>query len=412
MNTSIGFHTFSFFQKVDEFDFDTLKSDFAAAYYKGDTGIDRVFTKKHTPIYMYKTEKGIRWVLVESKTDNGFKNYGVCVIINPKALISKDYITACDERDVEIIEKIYNERISKISPILGKFGMCAISRSDPCINIDLAEVGISCSCDQMMELIRRGNIPKRYKERKSYDKVQRREVPDKGQLYLVGKSTNINCYQKYHQQGEKHPNYAHRREAENVIRFEVQCHYPKLYAISREKKEQSKFNLYNQTATMEEEYDLLAGGFKSPSIPADIILANEVTGSLCEKYFNEILRKGDYFTLDIAERIIKSYNYRREKEERLLFMLNIVSESKGISKAESKLSGLDLRDFKKSLRDLDDILVNPVTIPRRWGITHIQNLYRAVNDLFYEEQLIPASEYSALKHINEILMEKNNKYVG
>ena len=75
----------------------------------------------------------------------------------------------------------------------------------------------------------------------------------------------------------------------------------------------------------------------------------------------------------------------------------------GITKSKSKLKGPDLDEFKRSLNDLDKILVNPVTIPRRWGIRHIPNLLSAYYDSVYEEQLISGQEYLARQHIDKIL---------
>lgn len=78
-----------------------------------------------------------------------------------------------------------------------------------------------------------------------------------------------------------------------------------------------------------------------------------------------------------------------------------------MAKAKAKLHGPDVTDFNRSLKDLDRILVNPVTIPRRWNIGHIPNLLRAYDDSIYVEELIPEQEYSARQHIVEFLSENN-----
>ena len=83
--------------------------------------------------------------------------------------------------------------------------------------------------------------------------------------------------------------------------------------------------------------------------------------------------------------------------------MELINECHGIARAKSKLYGPDLDDFNRSLKDLDDLLINPVTIPRRWNIRHIPNLLRAYDDAVYEEQLISKQEYLALKHIAEFL---------
>lgn len=117
----------------------------------------------------------------------------------------------------------------------------------------------------------------------------------------------------------------------------------------------------------------------------------------------KILRKGNYFTLDIARDIVESYHFRSSKEERMIEVLESVNESHGIAKAKSKLRENEFRRFNKALKELDDILVNPVTIPRRWDIKHIPNLLRAYYDSIYEEQLVSYQEYAAMKRIEEVL---------
>lgn len=105
-------------------------------------------------------------------------------------------------------EKIFNDEAAKISPLLKKLGLCSLSRVDPCLNIDLRELDFPCSAEQMMRLIKQGNIPKHYKERElKYDDKQHRKIMDKTSFYLESKSSVINYYLKYPQQDEGHPNY-------------------------------------------------------------------------------------------------------------------------------------------------------------------------------------------------------------
>ena len=102
---------------------------------------------------------------------------------------------------------------------------------------------------------------------------------------------------------------------------------------------------------------------------------------------------------------ISFYVVRGQTEERLIYALEQVKECHGIAKAKEKLRGQDLTDFKRSLRDLDDILVNPVTIPRRWGIEYIPNLLSAYFDVIYEEQIVHKKEFLAKKRIEKFLLK-------
>lgn len=295
--------------------------------------------------------------------------HGVIVIVNPKSLIKKDYIAAAKEADFELTEKLFNEEAARISPLLKELGFCSLSRVDPCLNIDLKELNFPCSPEQMMMLIKQGNIPKHYKEREvKYDKKQHRKIKDKNGFYLESKSSVINYYWKYPQQNEGHPNYSFRESSHDVIRMEVQCKYSKLYMLSKNIREKSRFYVSSDDLSLEEMYERLINGIFNPTNPADVILKDEILENITQKHFLKVLRKGDYFTINDARSIVESYNFRREKEERLIYALELVSDCRGIANAKSKLHGPDLDDFKRSMKDLDDILVNPVTIPRRFNI--------------------------------------------
>ena len=64
---------------------------------------------------------------------------------------------------------------------------------------------------------------------------------------------------------------------------------------------------------------------------------------------------------------------------------------KGIHRVKSTLQGEDLETFRRTLRDLDEINVNPVTIPREWNIKGIPNLLNAydrrIEDEIFKQQL-------------------------
>jgi len=133
------------------------------------------------------------------------------------------------------------------------------------------------------------------------------------------------------------------------------------------------------------------------------MVSDKVCKDVVTKYFNKVVRKGDYFTLDGARWMVEAHNFRKDKEERLIYALELINECRGIAKAKSKLLGEDLKDFKRSLKDLDDILVNPVTIPREWGIDYLPNLLRAYFDEIMEEQVMTSREYLFNEYLSELL---------
>ncbi len=131
------------------------------------------------------------------------------------------------------------------------------------------------------------------------------------------------------------------------------------------------------------------------------LISNKVCEDVIRKYFSKIVRKGHYFTLSIARKIVEAHNFRRDKEKRLIYALELINECRGIAKAKSQLLGIDLQEFKRSLKDLDDILVNPVTVPRDWKVDYIPNLLWAYYDSIYDEQLITLQEFEANKCLTE-----------
>ena len=409
-NTSAGYHTFSFYQKLKADEYSELITDFRMYEIENkDVGSFPIKDKNGKIIgweYFHKKDKGIRWLLLSSTAPNGFFWQGIAAIINPRALIEKNYIAAAQEDDLEVVERIFNSEAAKISPIIWRFGSCSLNRADFCLNIDLKELGIPCSPKEMITLIKRGNIPKRYKERTKYHEKYHRWISDKNTFYLESKSMNINYYWKFPQQeNDAHPNFAFRKLSYNVIRFEVQYKYPKLYQLVKDIKENSKFSA--SSLSPEELDELFSSGIGyNPSIPIDVTLSSKVSDSVNRKHLAQIIGRGDYFTLDGARSIVESYNYKRNKEERLVKALELINECHGVAKAKAKLNGRDLTDFNRSLKDLDKILVNPVTIPRRWNIVYIPNPMRAYDNSIYVEELVPVQEHIARQHIIEFLSER------
>jgi hypothetical protein len=415
-NTSMGVHTFAFFQRETADNYFTLNEHFRD--YARETGElnSRPIRDKQDRIvgweYTYKNKKGIKWLLISKDIGRRFDIHGVLVVITPKVLLEDNYIAVARAADLEKIEEVFNSEATKISPILRKFGLCSLNRGDPGLTFDLDDLGIPCSPEQMMKLCKRGDIPKHFAERKVYgdnDKSNRRKA-DKDSFYLESGSVVINCYWKYPKQNEKHPNYRSRDKSRDVIRFEVQCKYPKLYSISKRVGRNSKYDdLVTKIFEDMDDWEMIESRISYPVIPIDVMLSDEISAGVIRGYFNRVIRKGDYLTLDCARWMVEAHNFRRDKEERLIFALEQVNECRGIAKAKAKLRGVDLSEFKRSLKDLDAILVNPVTIPREWKIDHIPNPLRAYYDNIAEERLVFNNERLFEKFLSEYVSKETRR---
>lgn len=390
-NCTNGYHTFSFFQKltaIEWFELSIAFDEYRRKYNKINKSPIEDEKKSDKPIgweYAYKNRqgKGIRWQLFSIPVKNGFTIHGVMVIITPKVLLENDYFSAATERDLEKVADIFNREAARISPILLDFGLCSVSRADPCVNINLNELDIDCSPEEILKLIKRGNIPNHYTKRKIYDKKSRRMVPEDDCFYLSSGSANFNCYLKNRQAKIKLKHLVNNSGFHNGVdlRFEMQLRYPALYSTAKKVKEKSKYYKDADDISFDEMREIMIKEIKNPSIPIDIVFSEILSTNTIKKYFYKVARKGDYFTLEGAKWMIGMHDFRRDKKDRLIKALELTKKHQGIANAKSNLQDRQLEEYKKSLRDLDDILVNPITIPRRWKPTHIPNPIRT----YYEK---------------------------
>ena len=402
-NTSLGYHTFSIFRKLSKEEYKALCKDFAeyVKSNKDSKGYRDNSVQATTWEYSYNKNKGIRWRLSCKAEFNGYILRKIEAIINPQALLNNNYITAATEHDLYSVEPIFDEEADKISPHLLTFKDYSLNRADYCMNVDIKELGYHCTPQQVMKLIKQGDIPEFFKERSAYSDTGHRFVADKNSFYLENSSITINYYLKYPQQTDSHPNFENRDASENVIRLEVQCKRKKLSEIM-------------STASMpiwQDRTDSANG-----SIPIFPMLSDKISEYVVREYFNKVIRKGHYFTYDGAYDIIKSYRFKRNKEERLLDAIDLVKECDGIANAKKHITcnkskdeaDIAIRNFNKALRELDDLLINPVTIPRRWNMTWIPNLMWAYCYSVYDEVILYHTENRAMQHIKKYLFKRDN----
>jgi len=301
--------------------------------------------------------------LFSNITATGSLDYGLEAIINPKILTGiDDYITASTQIDFNNIQFEYDFLAKQISRFIPKFVEYYLRRVDYCINFDLKELRYICTRELMMKLIKCGDIPTHYQER--YDSESRRRKSDANCFYLVSKSATINCYLKQPEWEKNHPDRPGIESSEYVIRFEVQCLPRKTYCMRQAISQKVNwFEFCNYAVTTK-------------------LLSDEKAEEMVLKYFKKVIRTGDYYTLTGAISKVKEYKYCPSKEARLVDTLKQINLCRGISKARTRLENDHERaDFNRSLRELDEIAVNPVTIPRDDGVKFIPNLLRRHDEM-------------------------------
>ena len=62
------------------------------------------------------------------------------------------------------------------------------------------------------------------------------------------------------------------------------------------------------------------------------------------------------------------------KEKRLIDTLRLVNQCRSVPKANEYAVNTNMDSFKQTLKELSNLGINPVTIPKDWRIKHIPNL--------------------------------------
>lgn len=389
LRSTIGVHTMSIFLQLSRSKMETLVKHFCK--YRERTKAIRMFiTQKsssgketkyseYSPRYsnghltlpsklkiIYPGKDcGISWKLRCDTNNDTFKSYKVEAKINPKILgETQDYISAATYDDLQSAIGKFDLMVKNISPLLGTFACYRPNRIDFCANLALHELAPGCPPHMIMKLIQRADVPSDYKPKTEYSETSHRMELVQNSFYLECESTHINCYEKLvelqmrNRKDEESGPITQEvlDEAQDIIRFEVQCLYPRTRKLCQQ-AEKDGIDIYKY------------------------LFDYKTFLKVINAYYKDTIGRGDWFTLSAAEKKIESKHYNSQKKERLLNALREVNQCRGLSKVKAKDHGDDLEAFKRTLKDLADIGINPVTIPREWGIAHIPNLMHTFNDI-------------------------------
>lgn len=398
LKSSLGFHTMTLALSISLDDAWQLLIDFST--YRKNTKLIEMYIKDERGepiIYYYKYPlmplkvnicfigryRGIKWCIRTSENPSGFSGYIIEVTINPKILAGiYDYLTVATYSDMRLSIVNFNIESKKISPLLHNFLDYQITRIDYCVNICLDDFIPICNSEQILNLIKRSDIPPHYIERMEYDNTAHRMISKPESFYLKSKSVNINYYSKYLQllnkskenikKGFKPVDPETLNTARHIYRFEVQCKYYKMYSLSQE-----------------------ADKAKEHSPNKYISLLNPVTCiEIVSSYYKKTIGKGDWYTLSEAIQIIKSKGFNCQREQKLIDVLKYVSQCRSLSKAKKACPINQLTAFKQTLKELSELNINPVTIPREWNIKHMPNLLKS-----YFNKLMAVSYDNDLRNI-------------
>lgn len=409
LRSSLGFHTLMLLLQLERKEISQLIKHFKK--YSHDTGLLQMYIsdgKKYSEytgkislhIKYNGVDRGIKWVIKRNSQQLAFKSYIIEATINPKILAGiSDYITAATYDDMNGAIDKFNTISQEISPLLGVFDCYTIKRIDYCINFSVNELAPGCTPEQIMALIRRADVPPHYTEWDKYNDMAHRTKSSPNSFYLKTSSVVINCYSKYTKLQEQTQKNEERGyppipqttldAAKDIIRFEVQCKYHKIYDLSRK---------------VEASGDHDVNKYKS-------LLAQVACVNIINDYFNKAIEKGDWHTLHDAIRIIESKHFNRQKEKRLIDALYLVNTYRSIAKAKAIYQDDELDAFKRTLKDLSNLNINPVTIPKWWGIKHIPNLLYTYHDKVQQEESKKEMEEFKMNCLMEQLNGAKHLYI-
>ncbi len=331
---------------------------------------------RHIKIKYCKEDHGIAWSIRCNNWSKDFRSYMVEATINPKILGGiHDYITAATYDDMKDAIEKFNDEACRISPLLQTFDCYNLKRIDYCVNFDMNELIGEIPPELMMSLIKRSDIPPFCKEWTKYDTISHRKKSRSESFYLINPSVNINCYSKYMQLLERSRENEDRgfppiplstlNAAQNIIRFEVQCKYRKIYTLSNRAEASGNYSVNKYES----------------------FLTYEACDDMINYYFVKTIGKSDWHTLQDAACIVKSHNFNIQKEKRLIGALELINKCRSVSKAKDYYQGSELETFKRTLKDLSGLNINPVTIPKGWGYRYIPNLLYTYYDKAQKEKI-------------------------
>ena len=346
---------------------------------------------------VYKSEnmKGLSWTLRYNTCSQDFNEYIVEAKINPKTFLGiQDYITASDSRYLLEVEEKFNIEARKISSILGDFSNYRPKRIDFCINLDLKELGVPCTPEQMMYLIKKSDYSSNFKELQYYDKKSHRyKAPDKNSHYLKSGSVNINCYYKHPQLMEQFPDCPNIEDAQHIIRFEVQCKYAKTYIMHRseqermmkEKESRSREYIDNKICVDSDNAisaeKIIHRRFNDDPVKIIYRMLSDITAeTIINKYFRQVIRMGDYYPLATAIKMVEEASLSPSTENLIVQTLESINRI-GIARTRALIQPQAMSSFYRTLGYLAKMGINPVTIPKSFKVKHIPNLLDAFNKL-------------------------------
>ncbi len=305
-----------------------------------------------------KLPLNIPGIIAASITFVGDKYYRVYLRVEPQSLIIGRRtidVFDCSFGSVESLRKALDEAIESLSSTLPQSDRWFVSRIDFTKNLTSEYV------KECVSLTKKGKDPYRYKD----------TIKKPGSSYRKSRSVILNFYDKFDhitKTVDTNSFDAHLiEEAHNTFRIEVQClNHNKLKHIRKKFDLPLKSNLYDYLRP-----DIAKWAFFS--------------------YYDKVIGRGDFYSLAEALKIVEATEWNQRKKKNIKSWLKLIAQAKSVSKAKQQfVDGTILANTKtvvqgnrNTFRNYEnackEIGINPVTIPKDWGIDYIPNPNKSID---------------------------------
>lgn len=98
-------------------------------------------------------------------------------------------------------------------------------------------------------------------------------------------------------------------------------------------------------------------------------------------YYEKTIGIEDYYSLSEARILIYNSKYSRDTKELMIDVIKLITKKRSVWKARAS-DEIDEDDFKKAIKKLKKLGINPVTIPNHLRISHLPNLLEKIEQEF------------------------------
>ena len=213
--------------------------------------------------------------------------------------------------------------------------------------------------DNYLQLFDKADKPRWYKE--AYSSKQ-------GSCYLECKAANVNVYKKAPQLKKLGYSQEVIDNAQKILRFEIQCKSPKV-------------------GRLRDRYELDGRQLRD-------FFSRQLATIVLFSYCRRVFKTGDYYSFREASKRIESM-VKPRSQTALEKILRAIAQTRSISVARIQLPilGVVIKNtipgtcvklckdqFCRNLKQLSDLNINPVTIPRDWGIDQLQSIMHLIDN--------------------------------